>query len=110
MSKSAIVSPQAPPRSGGWFVWNAGLWLVFFTLLYTQHLEDVADKIGALPLPVEVLVWIIFFPWVLATAVWTSGWWDDLRITFVALLAIVWTLISIPRTKTPTRAGRRPAH
>jgi hypothetical protein len=67
------------------------------------RLDDLAAWIRDLPLVVEILVWIVFFPQVLATAVWTSGWSEGLRTTLVVLLAAVWILISVPRP----RSGRR---
>lgn len=107
MSNSVTTGQGVRVGSTGWFVWNTGLWVVFFVLLRSEHLDDLAGSIRALPLPVEIFVWIVFFPWVAATAVWTSGWWDNFRLTFVALSVIVWTLIAIPRTKAPARAARR---
>jgi len=107
---NATTTPRTKVGSTGLFLWNAGLWVVFFGLMQGQHLDNVAGLIRALPLPAEILVWLVLFPWVAATMVWTSGWWEDVRVTFVAFSAIAWTLLAIPRTKTPLRAGRRPPH
>lgn len=107
MSKS---SPQSAPvrrasaASGGWFVWMVGLWVTFFVLLNAGRLDDVAGWIRDLPILLEILAWLLFFPWVLATAVWTSGWAEGLRMTLVILFAIVWILVSVPRAKS---SGRR---
>jgi hypothetical protein len=94
---------RAPASSNGWFVWMTGLWVVFFVLMSQGRLDDLAAWMRDLPLVVEILVWIVFFPQVLATAVWTSGWSEGLRTTLVVLFAAVWILVSIPRP----RSGRR---
>lgn len=107
MSKSSTQSPpvrRASAASGGWFVWMVGLWVTFFVLLNAGRLDEVAASIRDLPIVLELLAWLVFFPWVLATAVWTSSWSEGLRMTLVVLFAIGWILISIPR---PKPAGRR---
>lgn len=108
MSKLSTRAParresRAPASSNGWFLWMTGLWVVFFVLLSQGELDDLAAWIRDLPLVVEILVWIVFFPQILATAVWTSDWSEALRTTLVVLFAVVWTLVSIPRP----RSGRR---
>ncbi|WP_350275783.1 hypothetical protein [Kribbella sp. HUAS MG21] len=106
MSKSstAEVRRQAPASSKGWFLWMTGLWIVFFVVMGQGRLDDLAAWIRDLPIVAEILVWIVFFPQVLATAVWTSDWSEGLRITLVVLFTVVWTVLSIPRPKT---SGRR---
>lgn len=107
MSKSSTQSPpvrRASAASGGWFVWMVGLWVTFFVLLNAGRLDEVAAWIRDLPIVLELLAWLVLFPWVLATAVWTSSWSEGLRMTLVVLFAIGWILISIPR---PKPAGRR---
>ncbi|WP_432877392.1 hypothetical protein ACQPYH_28635 [Kribbella sp. CA-245084] len=104
MSKSTTGSPapevrRASATSGGWFVWMVGMWVAFFVLLNAGRLDDLAGWIRDLPILLEILVWVAFFPWVLGTAVWTSGWSEGLRITLVVLFAAVWILISIPRPR-----------
>ena len=98
MSKPSTSSSEPEVRrlgrgSNGWFVWMAGMWVVFFVLLNSTW-------IGDLPLLLEILVWVVLFPWVLATAVWTSDWSEGVRLTLVILFAAVWTIVSIPRPKT----------
>src|SRR5690242_15661266 len=104
MSRSSTQSRQSRTRpattgSSGWFVWTVGLWVVFFVLLHNRDLDGVASWIRGLPLPLELLVWLVFFPWVLATAVWTSDWSEGWRVTLVVLFAVVWISVSIPRPK-----------
>ncbi|MDX2968436.1 hypothetical protein [Kribbella solani] len=109
MSKPSTGSPatearRMPPSSTGWFVWMTGLWIAFFVLMHNGRLDGLASWIRDLPIVADILVWIVFFPQVLATAVWTSGWSEGLRVTLVVLFAAGWTLVSIPRPKT---TGRR---
>ena len=109
MSTSSTQSRPSRASSGssGWFVWTVGLWVVFFVLLNNRDLDALAGWIRGLPLPLELLVWLVFFPWVLATAVWTGDWSEGLRLTLVILFAIVWTLVAIPHPKRP-RPARAP--
>ena len=103
MSKSVTSVPEVAARrnskSNGWFAWMAGMWVVFFVLMQSGRLDDVAGWIRDLPILLEILVWIVLFPWVLGTAVWTSGWSEGLRVTLVVLFAAGWTIASIPRPK-----------
>jgi 4-amino-4-deoxy-L-arabinose transferase-like glycosyltransferase len=85
-----------------WFLWMVGLWVVFFVFLRSGRLDDMASTIKDLPLPVELLVWFVFFPWVLGTAVWTSGWAETTRLLLVVLFALGWTIVSIPRRRSAT--------
>lgn len=110
MSKSPLgcAAPEEVRRSSrtgnGWFVWMTALWIVFFVLMHQGRLDDLAGWIRDLPVLVEILVWILFLPWVLATTVWNSGWSEGLRITLVVLFTAFWMLISLPR---PRPSGRR---
>ncbi|TCC24793.1 hypothetical protein [Kribbella speibonae] len=106
MSKSAIGSTEvrrAPASSKGWFGWMTGLWIIFYVLMQSGELDDLAAWIRDLPIVVELLVWLVFFPQVLATAVWTSDWSEGLRVTLVVLFTVVWTLVSLPRPKSPPK-------
>ncbi|HEY3514003.1 MULTISPECIES: hypothetical protein [Kribbella] len=105
MSKPSAGTPavrRVPPSATGWSVWMTGLWIVFFVLMHNGQLDDLAAWIRGLPIVVEILVWLVFFPQVLATAVWTSGWSEGLRVTLVVLFVTGWTLVSLPRPK-PSR-------
>lgn len=97
---------RASAGAGMWFLWTVGLWVAFFVFLQAGRLEEVASTIKGLPLPLELLVWLLFFPWVLGTAVWTSGWSETLRMALVVLFAVVWTVLAIPRARKPRPASR----
>ena len=97
----AIRGPRArssPPASGGaWFILMAGMWVAFFWLLFADRLDAVWGWVTQLPVLVEIVVWIVFFPWMLGTWVWTGSWPDWLRVALVVCFAVCWTVVSIPR-------------
>jgi hypothetical protein len=103
MAQLTVPERHAPPRSSLgarlWFVWMVGMWLTFFVLLFAGRLGDVWGAIRALPLLVEIVLWVLFLPWMLGMAVWTSGWADWLRVLLVLCFAIGWTVLSIPRAR-----------
>jgi hypothetical protein len=74
-----------------------GMWLAFFVLLVADSLDQVWQTITQLPVLLEILVWIVFLPWVLGTWVWIGPWPLWLRVTLVLGVAIGWTAVSIPR-------------
>jgi hypothetical protein len=76
-----------------------GMWGAFFVLLFADRLDGLWSAIRDLPLLVEVVVWVVFLPWVLGTAVWTSSWPVGLRVLLIGCFAIGWTIASIPREK-----------
>jgi hypothetical protein len=73
------------------------MWVAFFVLLAAGELPELRDAVRDLPLAVELVAWVAFFPWLLATAVWTGSWSEPVRIALVALFAVGWSLLSIPR-------------
>jgi hypothetical protein len=82
-----------------WFAWMIAMWLAFFALLFAGRLDDLWSAIRDLPLVVEVVFWVLFLPWFLGMAVWTSSWPEWLRLVLVLVFAIGWTVISVPRGK-----------
>ncbi|HSC90120.1 MAG TPA: hypothetical protein VLB86_00550 [Gaiellaceae bacterium] len=103
MTHVAVPAPsRAARRPLGatiWFVWMVAMWLLFLTLLLADRLDGLWSWVRGLPLLVEGVLWIAFFPWLLATAVWTSSWGDLVRVLLVVCFAAGWTLVSIPRRK-----------
>jgi hypothetical protein len=102
MSDVNFITPRRSARSTGgvvWFVWMVAMWIGFFALLFANLLDELWRWITQLPVVVEIVLWIAFLPWMLATWVWTGGWPAALRLVLVAIFAIGWTLISYPRRK-----------
>jgi hypothetical protein len=85
-----------------WFLWMVVMWAAFFVLLFADRLDGIWEAVRDLPMLVEVVAWVVFLPWMLGTAVWTSAWPAALRVLLVACIAIGWTIVSIPREK-PTK-------
>jgi len=104
------VSGRVATSSKVWFVWMVGMWVAFFVLLRMDRLDALASSIQGLPWFAEIVVWFLFFPWVLATAVWTGDLSESVRVLLVVIFAAGWTIISIPRPKKPTTPrARKPA-
>jgi hypothetical protein len=103
LSSRTARPAQRPFGAVIWFTWMVGMWVAFFGLLFANRLDEVWKLVTQLPVVVEVVVWIAFLPWMLATWVWTGSWPELLRIALVLCFAIGWTLVSIPRKrKEPT--------
>ena len=102
MSDATFANARRTGRSVGaviWFVWMVGMWIGFFALLFADRLDDLWRWITQLPVVVEIVMWIAFLPWMLATWVWTGDWSAAVRVVLVAIFAIGWTLVSYPRSK-----------
>jgi hypothetical protein len=97
------------PLSGWiWFALIIGGWSAFLVLvLFSESaLSNLWEGLRDLPLLVEGLVWLLFFPLVLATAVWESSWETWLRVLLVACFTLGWSLAFLPRRKKVTRLDR----
>lgn len=81
------------------------VWLIFFGLLIfspdtlTDIWQWVQDQSDAL----QVILWLLTLPYMLALAIWESDWQTWLRIVLVVSIAIVWTGIT-----NPSYSGNRP--
>ena len=107
MSELARGTQARSRRSAGsvvWFIWMVGMWLAFFWLLFAGALDGLWRTITGLPILLDIVLWIVFLPWMLATWVWTGPWPEWIRVTLVLCFAIGWTVVSIPRR----RRGPRP--
>lgn len=80
MSDLTFPEQHAPRRTSLgaklWFIWMVGLWVAFFVLLFADRLDELWRAILTLPLVVEIVLWVLFLPWMLGMAVWTSTWSD----------------------------------
>jgi hypothetical protein len=98
---ATVIRPQSRVVGGAlWLGFMVGMWAVFFVALVSDGLDDVWRWARELPLLLELGLWLLAFPWLLGTAVWESSWAPWLRLGLVAVFAIGWTLISIPRART----------
>ena len=90
------------PTTGAyvWFGLMIASWLAFavFAVTFEDTLADIWDWVGGLPLVLEMLVWLLTLPWMLALAVWESDWSDPARLLVVLAIATAWTVMSIPRS------------
>lgn len=101
---TATLAERLRPESsrvGGliWLVFMVGMWIAFFVALLADQLHAVSQWVRDLPLLAELGLWLLAFPWLLGTAVWESSWALLLRALLVAVFAIGWTLISLPRSR-----------
>ena len=94
------IRPESS-RVGGliWLVFLVGMWIAFFSALAADRLDAVQAWVRDLPLLAELGLWLLAFPFLLATAVWESSWAPLRRALLVAAFAIGWTLISLPRSR-----------
>jgi hypothetical protein len=104
MTHALAHRPSSTRPASGW-IWFAvmiGSWGIFFALaLFRQTtLSNMWQTLQELPLVAEGMVWLLFFPLVLATAVWESSWPVWLRFLLVGCFAVAWSLAFFPRVKT----------
>ena len=72
------------------------LWLGFAAALIVnpECLDQLWNWVGALPLVVEVIVWILFLPIMVGLWIWESSWPTFIR--WVGFAGIVgWTLLAV---------------
>jgi hypothetical protein len=86
-----------------WFLWMVGMWIAFFALLFADQLDEIWRLVRDLPLVAEIVLWVLFLPWMLGTAVWTTSWPMWIRVALVACFAVGWTVVSIPRRTSKTK-------
>ena len=81
-----------------WFAAMAGGWIAFLATLVLSNatVGELWRWVRDLPLLVEWLPWLAFFPFVLAAGFWESSWDEWLRLALVATCAGAWTLIFFP--------------
>ena len=101
ISHHAPRSSKRPLSAIVWLVWMVGMWVGFFVLLAGDLIDDVWHWARDLPLLPELALWLVAFPWMLGSGVWTSSWPGWLRLALVLVFAAAWTLVSIPRRKPP---------
>ena len=89
-----------PRRTMGyaWFAAMIGGWATFYFLMAAAEptLLGLHDRVTGLPLLVEGLVWLAFFPYVLGLTIWDSGWPEWVRFALVTCCAAGWSLAFYP--------------
>ena len=105
MSTSAARHPSARTPSGLFayasFAIMVGGWVAFAVALVAsqQTLDDVWTSVRDLPLLVEGVVWLLAFPFVIGLAIWQASWDEAVRLTILAVLAVAYTYMFIPRKR-----------
>jgi hypothetical protein len=103
MSAPAIHLPR-PSRLfayGSFAVMGAG-WLAFmYALVASQDmLADVWAWVVDLPLVLELAVWLVGFPFLLGLAIWDASWGETVRVLAIAVVAVAYVLMFLPRERT----------
>jgi hypothetical protein len=93
-------SPDWPRRAVGfaWFTAMVAGWVGFYVLIAAAEprLSELHDRVQGLPIVLEGLVWLAFFPYTLGLTIWDSSWPEWLRFGVVSCCAIGWSLAFYP--------------
>lgn len=91
-----------------WFAAVVGGWVGHFALIFFSEptLGDLQERVRDLPLVVEGIVWLLFFPYVLAVTIWESSWAEWLRYMLVSCCAVGWSLAFYPWLREAERRER----
>ena len=83
------------------FAIMAGGWVAFAVALVAsqQTLDDVWTSVRDLPLVAEAGVWLLGFPFLVGLAVWQASWDEAVRLAAIAMLAVAYTSIFVPRVR-----------
>lgn len=83
------------------FAIMVGGWVAFAVALVAsrQTLDDVWTSIRGLPLVVEGVVWLLAFPFLVGLAIWQTSWDEAVRLTIIAVLAVAYTYMFVPRAR-----------
>ena len=94
-------SVRTPPGRFAYasFVIMVGGWVAFAVALLAsqQTLDDVWTSVRDLPLVVEGVVWLLAFPFLIGLAIWQASWDEAVRLTIIAVLAVAYTYMFLPR-------------
>jgi hypothetical protein len=126
---SRQVSAGTPPKSrfeksvetlanglAGSIAWSAehGVLFAIFALLWAAvglaivlnptGLSEVWQQIGALPIVVQLILWLLFLPVMAGVWVWQTDWPEFARIAIVVGLAAFTLLVMRPTRKTSAQA------
>jgi hypothetical protein len=81
------------------FVVLAAAFVAFVALMFTDpsRLDSLWTSLRGLPIAVQVLIWLLLLPLVLALAVWQAGWAYPVRLVGVAAIAAVFLFMFFPK-------------
>jgi len=105
MSTDAAHHPSVRTPSGLFayasFVIMVGGWAAFAVVLVAsqQTLDEVWTSVRDLPLVVEGVAWLLGFPFLIGLAIWQASWDEAVRLTVIAVLAIAYTYMFVPRAR-----------
>lgn len=83
------------------FAMTVGGWVAFAVALVAsqQTLDDVWTSVRDLPLALEGVVWLLGFPFLIGLAIWRASWDEAVRLTVIAVLAVAYTYMFVPRVR-----------
>jgi len=105
MSTSAARHPSVRTPSGLFayasFAIMVSGWVAFAVALVAsqQTLDDAWTSVRDLPLVVKGVVWLLGFPFLVGLAVWQASWDEAVRLTVIAVLAVAYTYMFVPRVR-----------
>ena len=105
MSTSAAHHPSVRTPSGllayACFAIMIAGWVAFAVALVAsqQTLDDVWTSVRDLPLVLEGVVWLLGFPFLIGLAIWQSSWDEGVRLVAIAVLAVAYTYMFVPRER-----------
>jgi len=81
------------------FAIMVGGWVAFLIALIAsrQTLADAWTAVRDLPLALEILAWVLGFPFLVGLAIWNASWDEAVRLAAVAVLAVIYTYMFRPR-------------
>lgn len=111
--------PSRSARNSQWwrrtagFSWFAAMvigWIGFYALIVASEprLAELHDRVQGLPIILEGLVWLAFFPYILGLTIWDSSWPEWVRFALVTCCAVGWSIAFYPWPKSG-RSGAREA-
>lgn len=87
------------PMKRLFFILMVGVWGAFIALAFTSPdtLTDIWRWVGDLWWPLQVVVWVLFLPWMIGLLVWQTEWSLAARLAVIVVLAAGWSAASFPR-------------
>jgi hypothetical protein len=103
----AWLLPSRAPHSADWrrragrFAWFAAMvvgWVSFYGLIAASEptLTELHARVQGLPVVLEGLVWLAFFPYILGLTIWDSSWPEWVRLALVTCCAVGWSVAFYP--------------